>query len=166
LKPILTLAFLLCTLSLFPQQILMLEKLGSGKWFYYQPGEQIIFQTVSDTAARTAVITSVSDSGFTIDGRFPIRLTEVKYIWRTYPRWKGRGGTIIAAGFTLIGITIINNLTDNRPVIDPLYVGIGAGLIASGYLLKSLKLQRYHIGNKWKLKTVGQEVLRVIPGHQ
>lgn len=144
----------------------MLEKLGSGKWFYYQPGEQIIFQTVSDTAARTAVITSVSDSGFTIDGRFPIRLIEVKYIWRTYPRWKGRGGTIIAAGFTLIGITIINNLTNNRPFIDPLYVGIGAGLIASGYLLKSLKLQRYHIGNKWKLKTVGQEVLRVIPGHQ
>ena len=144
----------------------MLEKLGSGKWFYYQPGEQLIFQTVTDTTPRTAIITAVSDSGFMVDGRFHLCLTEVKYIWRTYPRWKARGVTIIAAGFTLIGITIINNLTDNRPVIDPLYVGIGAGLIGSGYYFKSLTLQRYRLGNKWKLKAIGQEVLRVIPGHQ
>lgn len=166
LKPVLTLALLLCTLSLFPQQVLLLEKLGSGRWFYYLAGEQITFQTVSDTAPRTAFITAVSDSGFKVDGRFHIRLTEVKYIWRAYPGWRVRGVTIIAAGITLVAITSINNLTHNLTVIDPLYLGIGAGLVGSGYLLKSLTLQRYRIGNKWKLKTLELDVLRRIPCRQ
>jgi hypothetical protein len=146
-------------LPVFPQQVMMLEKLGTGCWYRYDPGNEIILQRTRDSDRFTATITSICDSGFTVDTKTFIRLDEVKFIWRKYPARKKKGNLVIIAGGVLVGITAINNFANGETVIDPVFLAIGAGISAGGLLWRSCSLTRYKVGMRWKLKVFEQEYL-------
>lgn len=150
---ILLLGFLLPAVA-FSQQILILVKVGSGKYYTYPQGEQIILKRYADTVRFSGTITSVSDSGFVLDMTDKIAFRDVKYVYRRFPHRKQQGNYLIIAGGALLGITSVNNLTHCKPVIDPLFLGISTGIASLGVLWRSLSLQRYRIGPQWKLRAM------------
>lgn len=83
-----------------------------------------------------------------------IRLNEIEAVWRKFPHRKKQGTLVIIAGGILLGITAINNLSHKEPVIDPLFLGISAGISSLGILWRVSSNQKYRIGQKWKLKVL------------
>ena len=154
LKTLLFICSVFLPLTLFSQHTLMLEKLGTGHWYQYLPGDEIMLQLTHEDGKLTATISSICDTGFTVDMNTFIPLDDVKIVWREFPRRKKSGNLVIIAGGVLVAITSINNIAQGRTVIDPLYVAIGAGISATGLLWRSTALPRYKIGSKWKLKVL------------
>lgn len=150
---------LLFSLPGLSQRIMLLEKLGHGKWYRYEMGDDITVQRFRDEERFTGTITSVSDTGFTVDMSTVISIKEVEYVWRKYPARKKRGNYLMIAGGILVGITTINNAANNNTVIDPVYVAVGAGISAAGLLWRSYSQPRYKVGSRWKLKVLDQEFL-------
>jgi NDP-sugar pyrophosphorylase family protein len=159
LRRLVFIGLLLFSLPVFPQRIMLLEKLGKGQWYRYEMGDEITLQRFRDEERFTGTITSVTDTGFTLDMTTVISLKEVEYVWRKYPARKKKGNYVMIAGGVLVGITTINNIANNNTVIDPVYVAVGAGISAAGLLWRSFSQPRYKVGLRWKLKVFDQEFL-------
>ena len=153
-RSLLLCCLLLIAFPLFSQKVLMLEKLGSGKWYLYSTGDDIILQIKGQDERFTATLTTIADSGFIVNLSNYIRPEEVEAVWRKYPHRKKQGNYLIIAGGTLVAITLINNAFNDRTVIDPTFVAIGAGISSLGLLWRSFWMPRYKIGEKWKLKVL------------
>jgi hypothetical protein len=156
---LLFIGLLLFCLPVLSQRIMMLEKLGKGHWYRYEMGDDITLQRFTDELRFTGTITSISDTGFTVDMTIVISLKEVEYVWRQYPSRKKKGNYVMIAGGVLVGITTINNIANNNTVIDPVYVAVGAGISAAGLLWRSFSQPRYKAGLRWKLKILEEEFL-------
>jgi hypothetical protein len=154
LKILAAILFLFLAPSLFSQRILVLEKLGSGKRYTYNPGDNITLKWQQNPDRFTGNITGITDSGFVLDMKIWIGLGDVQMIWRRSPHRKSMGNRIIIAGGVFAGIMIINNLANNETVVDPVYIGIAAGISALGVLWRASSVQSYHLGNRWKLKVL------------
>lgn len=138
---------------------MILEKIGTSRWYRYELGDEITLQRTGDADRFTATITSICDTGFIVNMETFIKLTDVKSVWRKYPSRKKNGTRLIIAGGVLVTITAINNLANGRTVIDPVFLVIGAGISAGGLLWRSLSMPRYKVGTRWKLKVFDQEFL-------
>ncbi len=149
---------ILLTLPGFTQRTLLLERIGSGRWFPYTERSSITFQIAGESFRYTGTITGISDSGFSLDMSRFIRLDQVKYVWRAFPGRKANGNRTIIAGAVLIGITTINNLANGRTAVDPVYLAVGAGISAVGVFWRSLSVRRYPVGTRWKLKVFEAEL--------
>jgi hypothetical protein len=159
LKTALIILLFFLTLPLCAQRILILEKLGSGKIYTYKTGDPITLQRTADNERFTATITFISDSGIIVDMKQWIRIGDIHALWRKFPHRKRNGNYFIVGGAALVGIVTINNLANNNTVVDPLFLAIGAGISAVGVLWRLSSVQKYTVGNRWKLKILDAEFL-------
>lgn len=149
---------LFMSLSLRSQQILMLEKLGSGKHYQYGAGDPITMKRVADSSRFTGTITAIYDSGFIIDQKLWVSLEDVQSVWRKSPHRKKQGTRVMIGSGALAAIIMINNAAHGNVVVDP-YVGAAAGVTALGALWSASSVQRYPVGKKWKLKILETKFL-------
>ena len=143
---------LIWTGSVAAQSIMIVEKVGKGRFFAYQPGDDISFQTIKDTFNIQGEIVEIFDSAIVLKGGDEIPLTDIGIIYRKYIGRKKNGATMMIAGGALVVITSINHIINNEPVIDPLMVSIGAGIASLGGIWFAMGKRKYRIGEKWRIK--------------
>ncbi|TSA30400.1 MAG: hypothetical protein D4R67_00495 [Bacteroidetes bacterium] len=141
-------------LSGFAQDLLVLEKTGKRRWFSYQEGDLISLVTKKDALPVHDYIIRLEDSAIVVRGDFRILLDDIHLVERYYRNRKRNGALLMLAGGLLIGITSVNNALHNQPVLDPLFITIGAGLSGIGGLWFSQSLRKYKVGDRWKLKVL------------
>jgi len=149
-----TLMLVLFVLSATTQKVLVVEKIGKGRYFTYKEGDMISLMTSKGQFRVQEEIIQVNDSSILVKGNYEIPFSDILYIEQVYRSRKSNGILLMIAGGTLVAITSINNGLHKNQVIDPLFLSIGAGLAATGGLWFSLAKRKYRIGEKWKLKTL------------
>jgi hypothetical protein len=159
LKVTAAILLLLLSLHVCAQRILSLEKLGSGKMYTYHVGDEITLRRVTDTVRFTGTVTMIADSGFFLNMNLWVRLKEVETVWKKFPHRRKSGNAVMIGGGVITGIIIINNLINNQTVVDPVYLTVGAGLVAAGLLWRLSSVQKYPLGKKWKLKSLDPQFL-------
>ncbi len=149
---------LLCIAPAFSQRILILEKVGKRKWFRYETGDPILLMTRKDHMRLDGDISYIGDSLFTVNDRYKVPLNDVRWVERFNKHRKSNGIRIAIAGGLVIGIVTVNNLLNNKPVFDPVYLAVGAGITAAGLTWMGFSKPRYHVGTKWKLKVLDYSI--------
>jgi hypothetical protein len=150
---------LFLSMQVSAQRMLVLEKLGSGKMYTYNVGDNITLRRTADSSRFTGTVTMIGDSGFFLDMKIWVRLNDVSAVWRKFPHRRKSGNMVMIGGGVIAGIIIINNLANNNTVIDPVYMAVTAGIATAGLLWRLSSVQKYSIGNKWKLKTLETKYL-------
>jgi len=141
------------------QKILVLEKLGQGRHFFYRDGDPISFETVKDHWRIEDVITHIDDSSIVVGVDRRIMIADIFSVKRTYKNRIKNGITLGAGGVVLIGITSINNALHNDPVVDPLYASIGLGLVGVGALWAASGTRHYKVKGLWTLKVLDMDFM-------
>lgn len=136
------------------QKVLVLEKLGQGRHFFYQDGDQISFETKKEHWRINDVITHIDDTSIIVGVDHRIMITDIFSVERIYKNRIRNGITLGAGGVVLIGITSINNALHNETVVDPLYASIGLGLVGAGALWAASGTRHYKIKGLWTLKVL------------
>lgn len=156
-KSLIILALLGIT-SCFSQKILILEKIGRGKWFKYEQQDPIDLMTRKDKLHLDGFITSINDSSVEVDMKYTVRLDDVDWVQRYNKHRKKNGMRVAIAGGVLVGIVTLNNLINNDPVFDPTFLIAGAGVTAAGLTWMAFSKPRYQVGTKWKLKVLDYSI--------
>ena len=136
------------------QKVLVVEKIGRGRYFSYMEGDMIHLETKKGPFHIQEEIVQIDDTSILVKGNYRISFDNISYIEKFYKRRRNNGILLTIAGGALVGIISINNALQNKPVLDPLYLTIGAGLASAGGLWYSLGKRKYRIGKKWKLKVL------------
>lgn len=136
------------------QKVLVIEKVGRGRYFSFKEGDRIQLRTKTGQFRIQEEIIQVNDSSILVRGNYQIQLGDISYIEKVFRSRKSNGILLIVAGGALVTITSINNGLHNKQVLDPVYLSIGAGMAAAGGLWYSLGKRKYWVGNKWKLKVL------------
>ncbi|MFH1160608.1 MAG: hypothetical protein V1733_06650 [bacterium] len=145
---------LVLTVTSYAQKILVVEKIGRGRWFSYKEGDNIRLETKKDKFHFSDQITRITDSSIILGGYSRISLADILYVDKVYKNRKANGRLLIIAGGLSIGISSFNHRLNNQPVIDPVFLSVGVAISSLGLLWYSLAKRKYHIGNKWKLKVL------------
>lgn len=141
-------------LSTAAQQVLVLEKIGRGKYVTYKEGDVIQLRTITGDFRIREKIFRITDSSVVVGGNYPILYTDIAYIERSFRSRKRNGTNMMIAGGVLVLITSVNNILHNNVVVDPLFLSIGAGLVVTGGVWYSLWKRKFPVGSKWKLKVL------------
>lgn len=145
---------LLCLSSVSAQKVLVLEKVGTGRYFTFREGDEIRLCTRIGSFHIREDITRITDSSITVRGEYSIALSDILYIEKIYRNRKANGLRMVVGGGILLSITCINNISHNNPVIDPVFLLTSAGIASSGLIWYSLGKRKYRIGEHWKLKVL------------
>ncbi len=154
MKSFITGLILILTVTSLAQKILVVEKIGKGRWFSYKEGDNIRLETKKDQFHFISEITLITDSSIILGGYTRISLEDILYIEKVYKNRKANGVLLIIAGGLSIGISSFNHMLNNQPVIDPVFLSVGAVISSLGVLWYSQSKRKYNIGNKWKLKVL------------
>jgi len=146
--------FMLGAISLCSQNILLLEKLGAKRRFFYKERDTIRLAMKKRDFYTSEAIIQITDSFLFVKGYNKIHLDQISGIERVYKNRKRNGLLVMIAGGALIAITAINNAMHDKPVLDPVFVSIGAGLVIVGGAWFSQFRKRYKTGSKWKIKSL------------
>lgn len=145
---------ILGTLGATAQKVLVVEKVGRGRYFTYREGDIIRLMTNIGHFRIEEEIVQVNDSSILVKGNYQISFRDISYIEKVYRSRKGNGILLMIAGGALVAITSINNGLHRNQVLDPLFLSIGAGLAGTGGFWYSMGKRKYRIGEKWKLKAL------------
>lgn len=145
---------MLCVFFTTAQKVLVLEKIGKGRYFSFREGEEIQLCTRIGQFHIKEEITQINDTSIIVLGNYEIPLDNILYIEKNYKNRKANGIKVMIAGGALVAITSVNNAINQNPVIDPLYLSVGAGLASAGLVWYSLGKRKYRIGDQWKLKVL------------
>lgn len=154
MKFLITGLLLIFSLSTFAQKVLVVEKIGRGRYFTFKEGDMIRLGTKKGGFRIHEEIRQVDDSSLLLKGNYSLMLSDIDYIEKVYRNRKSNGIRVMIAGGLLLAITSVNNTSHDKPVVDPLFLSISAGLAAAGGIWWSLEKRKYPIGDKWKLKVL------------
>lgn len=136
------------------QNILMLEKIGTGKRFSYLVGDYINVKSKAKKLRLKNFLWSIEDSSIMIGTNYTIRFDDVKSVRRDlyFPKLLSKIGMIVGAAY--LTLDIFNNLINGQQVINPTSLIIGGSMIGVGLVLIPLSHRNIGIGFRWKLKVI------------
>ena len=150
------LVFLFISFSGFivAQDIFLLEKPGTINNKKYYVGDIIKIKPLSKDTIISGVINKINDSSIIVNYNNEIYLSDINIVYRS--RW---GFTILKnifliSGFTYLGLSTLNGLTNNDvPIVPEETLIISGSLIVAGFALAPLATKRHKIDNKkWRVK--------------
>jgi len=138
----------------FGQNILLLEKIGTGKRFTYQVGDNINIKTKEKQLRLKNFLWSIEDSSIMIGTNYTIRFDDVKSVRRDiyFPKLLSKITLVVGASYIILDV--VNNLINGQQVFNPTSLIIGGSLIGVGLIMIPLSQHNINIGFKWKLKVI------------
>jgi len=151
-----TLIFLLvCICSdVSGQSTLLLEKIGTPKKYTYQIGDFINVKTKTKHLRLKSFLWSIEDSSIMIGTHYTVRFDDIKSVRRDIYFLNLLSKITLVVGATYITLDIVNNLINNRQVLEPTSLVISGSLIGVGLVLIPISHRNIGIGLKWKLKVL------------
>jgi hypothetical protein len=145
------------------QNVLLLERPGTTKYFMYKVGKPITVTSVKSKFPVSGEITMINDSAVAIND-YRILLSDIKTVTR-YSKFLFNlrntlfGGVVLYFGFSVINHSIHNE----HPVIDRSVPVVCGSLIAAGGLSHLFKSRIFVIGKPRRLRVINLSILKVKP---
>ena len=144
----------LSILNLSAQNHITLEKWGTAKHRRFYTNDYLWYKTKDTNIWKGGRIDTIFEKSIVVEGEeVPIsKIIKVK-AERTSLNYVADGIMLMIAGTGYAVIVLANGLLNNdRPIYSNNNIGISAGLVVGGYLLTTLRMRNYSIGDKWHLK--------------
>jgi hypothetical protein len=156
-----TIFFVFCFQTVDAQKVLLLQKPGTSKRFFYNVGDKISVQVGTPEFNAKGEITYIDDSVFTLDRNFTFPIANVKEVIRVrhwfYVSWR----TFFAASVLYAGGSMINRgIHDEEPLIDNTVPIVSGSLIAMGTASYFLRYKKCKMEDNWKLKVLDYDIFK------
>jgi hypothetical protein len=158
---ILTVLLILVSHTVDAQKILLLQKPGKTKRFFYKTGDKIIIRTGDPEFAVSGALTFVDDSVLTIDKNYTYPLAKVSEVTIKRPFLSGSWRMMfLAAGVYFAGSMFNHAINSEKPLIDntvPIVSGSFVALGATSYLFRN---KHCKMEDGWKLKVLDYDIFK------
>lgn len=138
----------------FGQKVLMVEKLGRAKHFFYKQDHRIRLVTGSPEATVSGIITALNDTAVTIHNFTTIKLNNITCIEKPRSFWLHSTSKFFAASIAYAVGSMINNWINGAPDVDNTILPVSGSLASLGVVSYMLGYRKLTIGNRWKLKVL------------
>jgi hypothetical protein len=142
-------------MTIFSQEILVVENTKSPRNFKYYCGDEIMFRTERSESRITDEIMDMSDSSLILIASGEVLLTDIYGIYRENWLIKTIRGLTLLGGVAYFGIDSFNRLINNdSPVVLVETVIISGSLIAVSFGLIPLNQRKYNTKKKWEMRVI------------
>ncbi len=148
-----------CNFECFSQKTLevLVNRFGKLKKYEVFIGDHLEYKMRGKYSYRRDKITNLQDSFIVFKSDSVVRLSQLKAVRlkKNHHLVRTLQTAFIALGGGFIFLNTTNNLINERnPVVDPLAILIGGGLIGTGILIKQINIKRIRINDRNQLKIV------------
>ncbi|MEZ5199555.1 MAG: hypothetical protein R2764_25215 [Bacteroidales bacterium] len=145
--------FLVCT-GINCQNIFILEKPGTIKYFKYTVNDRIKLKTIGEKTLISGRISKISDSSIVVNSVLEIPLKDIDVIHREQFGFSLLQKVFLSAGIPYLAISMINGAINNdNPIVTEETLIISGSLITAGAALTPLVSRKFKIDNqKWRVK--------------
>ena len=153
MKKFLWVVILLClTGAASGQKTLVVEKIGTGRKFGYNPGDFMKVKTRDPRQLLRSYMTDLTDSTVSIGTYHTVRLDNIKVVYKRYGFPLRLGSNLLLAGGIFFVATTVNNLIVHNQVFTQTNLIITGSILAAGTICIILSENPMHIGLHWKIK--------------
>ena len=146
------------------QKVIMLQKPGTAKRFFYHTGDKIIVHTGNPVFRVSGEITNIGDSVFTVDKNFTYRIAGISEVDRKRHWFAASWTKFIAASVLYAGGSMINRAIHNeKPLIDASIPIVSGSFLALGSTSYFLRYRKCRMDDNWKLKILDYDIFKEKP---
>jgi len=158
---VLTLLSVLVCQTVEAQKVLLLQKPGTTKRFFYESGDKILVRMGDPEFEVSGEITSIDDSTFTVNRNYTIQLSKVHevYIKRAFLSASWRT-LFVAAGVYFFGSMFNHAINDEEPLIDNTVPYVSGSFVALGTTAYLLRNKHCKMEKGWKLKVMDYNIFK------
>lgn len=143
------------------QKVLLLQKPGTTKRFFYHTSDKIWIRTGEPEFSVKGIITYIDDSVCTIDRNYTYKISNIKEVVRTRHFLNGSWRLIFLTSGVYAAMSIINSAIHNeKPVIDNSVPIISGSFIALGTTAWSLRYRHCKMEKDWRLKVLDFDIMK------
>lgn len=153
------LLFVLACQTVEAQKVLLLQKPGKTKHFFYQTGDKISVRVGEPEFSVSGVITSIGDSSCTINKNYTFQFSKVKEVTIKRPFLSGSWRMMFVAAGVYAGGSIINRaINGDEPIIDNTIPIVSGSFVALGTIAYLLRYKHCKMEDSWNLKVLDYDI--------
>jgi hypothetical protein len=159
---------LICTLLLAlicqtvdAQKVLLLQKPGKTKRYFYQTGDKIGIRMGDPEFDVSGEITNIDDSTCTVNRNYTVQLSKVHQVYIKRPFLSASWRTMfVAAGVYFFGSMFNHAINHEEPIIDNTVPYVSGSFLALGTTAYLLRNKRCKTEDGWKLKVLDYDIFK------
>lgn len=158
---VLTLLSVLICQSVEAQKVLLLQKPGTTKRYFYNQGDKIAIRMGEPEFEVSGEITSIDDSTCTVNRNYTFQLSKVHQVYIRRPFLSGSWRTwFVAAGIYFFGSMFNHAINGEEPLIDNTVPYVSGSFIALGTTSYLLRNKHCKMENGWVLKVLDYDTFK------
>lgn len=143
------------------QKVLLLQKPGKTKRFFYQPGDKIVVRMGGPEFAVSGEITNINDSSCTVNRNYTFQFAKVNEVLIKRPFLSGSWRKMfVAAGVYFFGSMFNHAINHEEPLIDNTVPYVSGSFVALGTTAYVLRNKHCKMKDGWKLKVLDYDIFK------
>ncbi len=143
------------------QKVLMLQKPGTGKRYFYHTGDKISVRMGLPEFTVYGEITYVDDSVCTINKDYTFQLSKVNEVTRTRHFMSASWRKLFLVPVIYAGGSMINRSIHNeKPLVDNTIPIVSGSFIALGTTFLILRYKHCKMEDNWRLKVLDYDIFK------
>lgn len=156
-----TLLLVLFCQTVDAQKVLLLQKPGKTKRFFYQSGDKIVVRMGDPEFAVSGEITNIDDSSCTVNRNYTFQFTKVNEVLIRRPFLSGSWRTMfVAAGIYFFGSMFNHAINHEEPLIDNTVPYVSGSFVALGTTSYLLRNKHCKMKDGWKIKVLDYDIFK------
>ena len=156
-----TLLLVLVSQVVEAQKVLLLQKPGKTKRFFYEQGDKISVRMGEPEFTVYGVITYIDDSVCTVNKDYTFQLAKVNEVIRTRHFLSANWRKFYLAAILYAGGSMINRaINGNEPLIDNTIPIVSGSFVVLGTTALLLRYKHCKMENGWKLKVLDYDIFK------
>jgi len=152
MKSIYFIIILFFPISIFAQNMLLVEQPGTVKNAKYYAGQYISLRT-TEGLKISGPINIIKDSTFIVDFTNELALSDIEMVYKRRTLVSLLSSGIIAGSVLWVGLDLINGGSKGKSFSENQSLHIGLGLLATGIGLQFLKDKKMNVTKeKWRIR--------------
>jgi hypothetical protein len=143
------------------QKVLMLQKAGTSKRYFYHTGDKISVSMGEPEFTVYGEITYIDDSVCTVNRDYTFQLTKVKEVLRARHFLSVNWKKLYLAAVLYAGGSMINRaIHDEVPLVDNTVYIVSGSFIVLGTTAYLLRYHHCKVENNWHLKVLDYDIFK------
>ena len=156
-----TLLLVLFCQTVDAQKVLLLQKPGKTKRFFYESGDKIVVRMGDPEFEVSGEITYIDDSSCTVNRNYTFQLSKVHEVYIKRPFLSGAWRMMfLAAGVYFAGSIFNHAINHEEPLIDSTVPIVSGSFIALGTTSYLLRNKHCKMEKGWKLKVLDYDIFK------
>ena len=155
-------SFLLAIQAVEAQKVLLLQKPGKTKRFFYEIGDNISVRVGEPEFTVAGEITYIDDSLCTVNKNFTFRIDKVTKVTRPRSWFLFSWKKLFLASALYAGGSMINHaIQGEEPIFDNTIPWVSGSLIVLGTTSHLLRYRSFKKEDQWRLKVLDFDIYKV-----